>query len=107
MLGCWTNKASSREPCVLYYCAHDSSWTGYITGIQAATITNSNGNMFNVMKAPTKFSGTDPLMFEDWYENTCTVISLTRPEIFELMEGRTWPTTGSTGEGADAALALK
>ena len=54
---------------------------------------NSNGNIFNVMKGRTKFSGTDPLLFEDWYEKICTVISLTRPAIFTLIEGRTRPTT--------------
>ena len=48
----------------------------------------------------------DPLLFgEDWYGKAFTVISLTLPEILELMAGRTRPTTGSNGGGTAAALA--
>ena len=39
---------------------------------------DSSSNIFNVMKGFTKFSGTDRLLLERWYEETRTVIGLTR-----------------------------
>lgn len=64
-----------------------------------------NGSLFYVMKGLTKFSGTDRMLFENWREKTCTVITLTRPETLELMDGWTRPTAGVTGYGAAGARA--
>lgn len=82
----WTNEVSPIEPFALYYCMFDLSWIGYIKRVQAATKADSNGNILNFMSGLPRFSGTDLLLFEDWHEKTSTVVSLTRSEIFELME---------------------
>ena len=76
---------------------------------QASISCNNDGGLewehLQVIKGLIKFSGTDPLLFEELVHKNILIISLTRPEILELTKRQTRPTTGSTTEGAGGTVA--
>ena len=61
---------------------------------------NNNVNLANATRGIKLFSGKDPTLFENWYEKTSIMLSVSRPDIHNVMEGKLRPTEETSAEEA-------
>ncbi len=64
----------------------------------------NNGNLANATRGLKPFSGKDPTLFENWYEKTSIMLSISRPDIHNVMEGQIRPVAGTSEDNAMASL---
>ena len=64
---------------------------------------NNNVNLANATRELKLFSGKDPMLFENWYEKTSIMRSISRPDIQNVMEGHLRPNEETSAEKAPLA----
>ena len=64
---------------------------------------NNNVNLANATRGIKLFSGKDPTLFENWYEKTSIMWTISRPGIHNVMEGILRPTEETSAETAPLA----
>ena len=91
---CWRKNGWTRNPHSIFPGGPSNREQIHVIHVAAATQKrNNSAEIWDVSALMVAFSRTNPDHFDDWCKKACPMLSISRPNIFHMLEGKARPTS--------------